>query len=122
VRPCLRVGRDGFTLRETVAEYHQQLTMFASELKRLGVIKPPAMPDDTEVTLYGGNAVIFDEYGHVKYNIGKSIMDEKRQTKRLAYLWDQGAFERGASKMRGFSRVHLRRSTDWYRSVSAGKE
>jgi hypothetical protein len=120
VRPCLRVGRDGFTLRETVAEYHQQLTVFARELTQIGIRKPAAMPDDTEVTLYGGNAVIFDEYGHVKYNIGKSIMDLKRQSKRLAYLWKHGGFERGASKTRAFSRMHLRRSMNWYRSVSAG--
>ena len=75
------------------------------------------MPDDTEVTLYGGNAVIFDEYGHVKYNIGKSIMDVARQTHRLNYLWRQGAYDTGASKARAFSRLHLRRNTGWYRSV-----
>ncbi len=119
VRPSVRIGRDGFTLRETVAEYHQMLTVFARELKRIGIRKPRAMPDDTEVTLYGGNAVIFDEYGHVKYNIGKSIMDFKRQSMRLAYLWEHGAFERGVGKMRALSRIHLRRRTDWYRSVSA---
>jgi hypothetical protein len=117
VRPCIRVGRDGFTLRETVAEYHQQLKLYARELSRVGVRKPPGMPADTEVTLYGGNAVIFDEYGHVKYNIGKSIMDNARQTKRLAYLWDHGAFDPGAGKSRALSRLHVRRSTDWYRAV-----
>jgi len=123
VRPCVRTGRDGFILRETVAEYHQQLTVFARELGALGVAKPFDMPNDTEVTLYGGNAVIFDEYGHVKYNIGTSIIDPKnpktqeRQTKRLDYLWRQGAFGKGASKMRAFARMHVRRSTDWYRSV-----
>ena len=78
------------------------------------------MPADTEVTLYGGNAVIFDEYGHVKYNIGKTIMDTERQNKRLDYLWENGAFAKGASKMRAFSRIHLKRSTDWYRSLSNG--
>jgi len=123
VRPCVRTGRDGFILRETVAEYHQQLTIFASELAALKIRKPDDMPDETEVTLYGGNAVIFDEYGHVKYNIGKSIMDpenratQERQSNRLDYLWRQGAFAKGASKMRAFSRMHARRSTDWYRSV-----
>src|SRR5258708_14073616 len=90
VRPCVRTGRDGFILRETVAEYHQQLKVFARELARLGIKKPAAMPPDQEVTLYGGNAVIFDEYDHVKYSIGKSIMDKQRQSKRLAYLWEIG--------------------------------
>jgi hypothetical protein len=116
VRPCTRIGRDGFILRETVAEYHQSLKIFASELQRVGIKKPSGMPADTPVTLYGGNAVIFDEYGHVKYNIGKSIMDTARQSKRLAYLWEHGAFTRGAGKERSFSRLHRRRNTDWYRS------
>jgi hypothetical protein len=111
VRPCLRIGRDGFILRETVVEYHQTLKLFARELHTLGVEKPAAMPDDTSVMLYGGNAVIFDEYGHVKYNIGKSILDAERQTARLAYLWSHGGFEPGASKSRGFSRLHQQRST-----------
>ena len=80
-------------------------------------MRSEGMPDDTKVTLYGGNAVIFDEYGHVKYNIGKSIMDVARQTERLNYLWRQGAYDKGANKARAFSRLHLRRNTAWYRSV-----
>jgi hypothetical protein len=117
VRPCIRVGRDGFMLRETVAEYHQQLKLYAGELSRLHIVKPPDMPAETEVTLFGGNAVIFDEYGHVKYNIGKSIMDTDRQSRRLAYLWNHGGIAAGASKDRALSRLHMRRSTNWYRSV-----
>jgi hypothetical protein len=118
VRPCIRTGRDGFILRETVAEYHQQLKLFGRELSRLHIKRPNGMPPDTEVTLYGGNAVIFDEYGHVKYNIGKSIMDRARQSARLQYLWDHGAFAPGSSKDRAFSRLHVRRNTDWYRSIA----
>jgi len=113
VRPCVRTGRDGFTLRETVVEYHQTLKLSARELDTLNITKPAGMPDDTTVTLYGGNAVIFDEYGHVKYNIGKSILDAKRQTLRLDYLWRQGAFDPGATKARAFSRLHLRRHAIW---------
>jgi len=120
VRACTRIGRDGFTLRETVVEYHQSLILFARELYTLKIRQPDGMPDDTKVTLYGGNAVIFDEYGHVKYNIGKSIMDADRQTERLGHLWRQGAYDKGASKARAFSRLHLRRNTAWYRSVPAG--
>jgi hypothetical protein len=117
VRPCIRIGRDGFTLRETVAEYHQTLKLFARELPRFGVTRPRGMSADTEVTLYGGNAVIFDEYGHVKYNIGKSILDRRRQSNRLTHLWKNGAFEPGAGKARAFSRLHLNRSTNWYRAI-----
>ena len=124
VRPCLRVSRDGFTLRETVVEYHQELKLFARELAGLKIAQPKGMPDDTEVTLYGGNAVIFDEYGRVKYSVGNSIIDSsrpgtlKRQERRLQYLWNQGAFSAGATKMRAFSRMHMQRSTDWYRSLA----
>jgi len=123
VRPAVRTGRDGFVLRETVAEYHQQIRLFARELEAYGITRPEGMPLDTPVTLYGGNAVIFDEYGQVKYNIGNAIMDPKRdevqarQSRRLEDLWRAGAFERGATKARAFSRMHLRRGTAWYRSV-----
>jgi hypothetical protein len=116
VRPCIRVGRDGFSLRETVAEYHQTLKLYARELSQLRVRKPQGMPADMEVTLYGGNTVIFDEYGQVKYNIGKSIMDAARQSERLAYLWSHGGIGPGAGKDRAFSRLHVRRNMDWYRS------
>lgn len=121
VRPCVQTGRDGFILRETVAEYHQRLQLYARELGRVDIKKPRDMPGDTEVVLYGGNAVVFDEYGHVKYNIGKSVLDAERQTKRLAYLWEHGAFDRGASKTRAFAQIHLRRGTDWYRAVGTKK-
>jgi hypothetical protein len=122
VRPCVRTGRDGFVLRETAVEYHQRLKVFARELSRLKIRKPVDMPDDTEVTLYGGNAVIFDEYGHVKYNIGNAIIqhglqEQEKQSERLKYLWEHGAFSKGASKIRALSRMHLMRRTDWYRSI-----
>lgn len=124
VRPCVRIGRDGFVLRETAVEYHQQLRVFARELHTLGIRKPDRMPGDVEVTLYGGNAVIFDEYGHVKYNIGNGILrrgDEasrEHENERLKFLWQQGAFSPGAGKMRTFARMHRLRRTDWYRSLT----
>jgi hypothetical protein len=123
VRPCVRTGRDGFVLRETVVEYHQQLKVFARELSRLNIRKPDDMPDGTEVILYGGNAVIFDEFGRVKYNIGNSIISstdkhQLRQTERLKYLWEHGAFAPGASKMRAFAHMHRMRRTGWYRSAN----
>jgi hypothetical protein len=98
------------------------LKVFARELSRLNIRKPDGMPDTTEVTLYGGNAVIFDEYGHVKYSIGNSILSptdkhQLRQTTRLKYLWEHGGFSRGASKMRAFANTHRLRRTGWYRSV-----
>lgn len=123
VRPCLRTAPDGFVLRETVVEYHQQLSLRARELAALKIRKPNAMPDTQPVTLYGGNALVFDEYGRVKYNIGNSIFDadmqhtQERQSKRLEYLWEHGAFRAGASKLRALARMHRLRATQWYRSA-----
>ncbi|HET9233826.1 MAG TPA: hypothetical protein VFP10_06780 [Candidatus Eisenbacteria bacterium] len=40
VRPCIRIGVDGFTLRETVAEYYQVARLTPPELSNLGIIVP----------------------------------------------------------------------------------
>ncbi|MDQ3798510.1 MAG: hypothetical protein M3384_03585, partial [Acidobacteriota bacterium] len=113
VRPCVRVNPDdGFTLRETVAEYHQIITLKASEMKHLGIKKPLPMPDTQEVTLYGGGALIFDEFGRVKFHIRNRLLNPERQTRRLEYLWKYGEFrldgqERNAS--RRFAQMHRAR-------------
>src|SRR5204862_48131 len=69
VRPCLRMGPDGFFLKETVAEYMQTVELEARELRRMQIEIPADMPPDTPITLYGGAALIFDEYGRVKFSI-----------------------------------------------------
>jgi hypothetical protein len=75
VRPCVRVNPDdGFTLRETVAEYIQILTLEARELKHLGIKTPDGMPSHQEVTLYGGGTLIFDEYGRVKFIVRNRLL------------------------------------------------
>ncbi len=113
VRPCLRIGYDGFALRETVVEYLQLLSIRAEELRALKIRKPVGMPDHQEVTLYGGNAMVFNQFGLLKYNIGNSIFNAKRQSKRLSYLWQSGEFAPGASKLRRFATMHRRRMTSW---------
>ncbi|MGH7386572.1 MAG: hypothetical protein ACREKG_15440, partial [Candidatus Rokuibacteriota bacterium] len=40
VRPCVRVGPDGFTLQETVAEYYQVARLTPEELERAGIPVP----------------------------------------------------------------------------------
>jgi len=102
--------------------------LFARELDRRGIQTPEDMPGHTEVTLYGGNVLIFDEYGHVKYSVGNSIIDparrsvQKKQADRLAYLWRAGAFTENRSAASPFSQIHLRRAMDWYRSVRSPEE
>jgi hypothetical protein len=92
VRPSTRIGPDGFVLRETVVEYIQIMTLEARELKRILQITPPdGLPETTRIRVYGGGALIFDEYGQLKYQITNRIEDHRRQTKRLDFLWKTGA-------------------------------
>jgi hypothetical protein len=116
VRPAIRVNPDdGFILRETIAEYYQVLNVIASELKHLGITRPADMPAETQVTLYGGGALIFDEFGRLKFHIRNRLLNPERQTERLAYLWRQDDFEsyqvleKEAHRENTFARMHLRR-------------
>jgi hypothetical protein len=43
VRPCVRVGIDGFTLRETVAEYYQVANLTLDELRSFKIAVPPGL-------------------------------------------------------------------------------
>jgi hypothetical protein len=111
VRPCVRIGPDdGFPLRETVVEFYQVMKVTAAELKRLHMRKPRGMPDNTEVSLYGGSALVFDEFGRLKYNIHNRINNARRQQARIDYLWEYGFFDPGASALRRFSAMHTRRA------------
>lgn len=112
VRPCLRIGPDGFALSETVAEYIQMITLLAGEIETLNIERPTGMPKEKEITLYGGGALIFDEYGRLKYHVNNSIFDQERQTPRLKYLWEYGYFNRENFSKQIFSRLHLRRATN----------
>jgi hypothetical protein len=45
VRPCMRVGIDGFTLRETVAEYYQVANLTLAELEEFHIDVPPSLEE-----------------------------------------------------------------------------
>jgi hypothetical protein len=110
VRPCTRVDPDdGFTLHETVAQYVQIRRLRADELKRVNVRPPNGMPPDTEVTLYGGAALVFDEFGHLKYHVGKLVGGDD-QSEQLRRRWISGAFETDRRAIRRFAALHLRRA------------
>jgi hypothetical protein len=108
VRPCLRIGPDGFALRETVAEYMQIINLQATELKNLKIAMPKDMPKDQQVTLYGGGTLIFDEYGRLKFHVRNRVNDPERQTQRLKYLWEYGFIKNGPAASR-FSSLHRQR-------------
>jgi hypothetical protein len=120
VRPCLRTNPDdGFTLHETVAEYYQQLNIEADELKQFGIKAPSEMLEHFKgrgVTIYGGGALIFDEFGQVKFHIRNRILNPDRQTRRLKYLWKYGYFDvpevgpnGDSSSERRFAETHKQR-------------
>lgn len=108
LRPCLRRSSDGAFLRETVAEYHQILDLAAGELARVGLKAPKGMPDRCRVTLYGGGALVFDEFGALKFHVRNRVLGASRQNERLRYLWESG-FLGGDSTERGFAAMHRRR-------------
>lgn len=109
VRPSVRVGPDGLVVNEIVATYTQALSAPISELVRIsrddaGVAKlrkPGALSADTEVALRGGGALIFDQFGKLKYHHAKPLLDWTRQNARLAYL--VGSRTRDTSGRYGFS-------------------
>ncbi len=109
VRPCARLGPDGFVLRETVSEYVQVLEAEAGELAQLSaaVEKPAEMPDTLPVKLLGGGALVFDEGGRLKYHIHNSLLNGPRQSRRLRHLWQNGYFDPS------YRRGHFELSCPW---------
>lgn len=115
VRPCTRVGPDGFVLRETVAEYVQILTLTLTELKTAFGIAPQIdLPGTHRLRIFGGGALIFNEYGQLKYRIANDLAgseeDVRRQTERLEHLWESGFFDRPTDPGSRFAELHLARA------------
>jgi hypothetical protein len=110
VCPSRRVGPDGFILHETIAEFVQILTVQVGELKGFGITPPKGMPKWRRVRLFGGGALIFDEYGQVKYMIGNSVDNYRRQGERLRYLWNAGYFDQAQGSKSQFAQLHLARA------------
>lgn len=93
VAPSVRVGPDGFVIRETVATYVQSVNGPSGELRELsgGLLKLPAgMPAVTPLQLWGGGVLVFDQFGRLKYHLPKRLADWDRQSRRLAYLVRHG--------------------------------
>lgn len=107
VRPCIRQGRDGFFLRETIAEYVEILRLRAGELAGIGLRVPAGVSNGDEVTLYGGGTLVFDEFSRLKFHIKNHVRSHKQQD-RLDYLAAYGFFHPGA--LRSFAELHLQRA------------
>ena len=132
VRPSVRVGPDGLIVNEIVATYTQQLAGPISELVRIsrddgGVArlrKPGSISSDTEVSLRGGGALIFDQFGKLKYHHAKPLLDWDRQNARLRHLVDNRirntsggyGFSSGTARGQRFADLHVpasRTGEDW---------
>jgi hypothetical protein len=124
VRPCRRVGPDGFILHETVAQYFQVMNLRPQDLVEYGIKAPkPAgngdPNDDETYKMYGGGTLIFDEYGRLKFHITNRVHDKKMQKERMPRLWESDAYDekRGVAR-RSFQALHLRRLAPWPLGVS----
>lgn len=124
VRPCVRVGDDGFMLRETVAEYVQILRLKPDELRRHGYTDPgpDLLPRDREVFLYGGGVLILDEFGKLKFHIHNRLENHRLQSERVHYLASVGYYERQrpmrkpSAKLSAFGLMHLTRAVGGVRA------
>jgi len=67
------------------------------------------MPDEQEVTLYGGGTLIFDEYGKLKYHISNKIFNDI-QAERLDHLWAMGYISDEDYRENLFARMHLQKT------------
>ena len=112
VRPSLRLGPDGFVLRETVAEYIQTLDLRASELAKYKIKAPADLSPEASIKLYGGGALVFDEFGGLKFHARNRILNQKRQARRLSFLSRYGYFSQGAGALRRFAYMHRQRATN----------
>jgi hypothetical protein len=78
------------------------------------------------VALQGGGVLIFDEYGRLKYQVSNSVLDAKRQSKRLRDLAHFGFFrpQRGGGALMAsgpsFATLHRLRSLDMTRMTGEG--
>ena len=127
VTPAARVGPDGFIVAETVATYLQTVSGTLAELERMAArpayqhwsggvpfAAPRGLAKDTEVQIWGGGALIFDQFGRATFHQTKPLLDWERQSRRLAHLVARGladtrgryGFSGGVARGQRFAVVH----------------
>ncbi len=109
VRPVMGVSNDRVALRETVIEYVQSLQVCGSELESIGIKRPKGLPTNRVVSLYGSGALIFNEFGQLKFHIGTGVRSAK-QSQRLQYLFDAGYLDRKADSTARIAEFHRART------------
>jgi hypothetical protein len=99
VRPSTRVAPSGAVVSEWLVDYVQELIVNRSELEAIArptaptFATPADIPSDTQLKLYGGGTLVFNEFGALKYHQVKRLDDWHRQQRRLEYLVRQGLWD-----------------------------
>lgn len=111
VRSSARLGPDGFLVRETIVTYVQTGDIFAAECKTLLGFKPPAgMPTTQRLQVFGGGAIVLDQYGRIKFHIAHAMTDKERQQKRIEYLAEIGETSPRRGARERFAALHRARA------------
>lgn len=93
VEPSVRVGPDGLVVNEVVATYLQTTSGTAAELAALAATQgatlrlSAGLPEETQLRIDGGGALVFDQFGRAKFHQAKPLFDWPRQQRRLDFLW-----------------------------------
>jgi hypothetical protein len=84
-----RIGPDGLVVTDLLADYTQRVRGPVEDLPA-GIDAPEGMTGDTMVELWGGGVLVFDQFGRFRLHQRKPILEKRRQTDRLAYLFTRG--------------------------------
>lgn len=131
VRASTRVGPDGLIVNESIATYTQSAQAKARDIAALskgrgtgGPLRVPRAVEGTDLRIYGGGTLIFDQFGRLKYHHPKPLFDWARQQRRLDHLVKTGVqdtrgrfgFSTGAARGQAFAELHVpadRAGEDW---------
>ena len=111
----MRIGPDGLIVGEVAVDYVQSVEMTAAELATRGAVLPAGLTPEQPLQLWGGGAIIFDQFGGAKFHQAKPVDDWARQQRRLEYLVRRrlrdrsGRFGFGVPARRGqrFAAMHV---------------